>query len=87
MLRTIICILVLFHPIKASVVDLITYVESDVYTVIEHREDYTGMYVNIYDWYEDSCEWYYCRYGEDWCFPKFFPTLAVRYGQRLDLEK
>lgn len=64
--------------------DYITYVEGDVYSVINYKPDHHHIDVLIKDWYEKTEEWYRCPYCNDWCYPVFYPTLAVRYGKRLN---
>jgi hypothetical protein len=68
------------HPIG----DFIHYIPSDVYSVKQYEYLSNGVKVKIYDWYENTNHTYFCSYNNDWCFPKFYPTLAVRYGECLD---
>lgn len=71
-------------PDKSRMMRFITCKKSDVYTIIDYRGTATGIDVCINDWYEDSTHWYHCEYDEPWCYPIFYPTLAVRYGKLLD---
>lgn len=64
--------------------DFVTYVPSDVYSVVDYQPSGDGVKVCIYDWYDETKDWYYCAYENDWCYPEFYPTLAVRYGTLCD---
>lgn len=67
-----------------SPADFITYIPSDVYSVVDYQPSIDGVKVCIHDWYEETKDWYYCSYDNDWCYPNFYPTLAVRYGELID---
>lgn len=68
----------------ANTADFITYVPSDLYSVTYYESDAYGIKVNIHDWYHQTDELIYCSFENDWCFPKFYPTLAKMYGQKLE---
>lgn len=83
MLKKIFFLLFSTSCLTADIADLITYVPSDLYSVTHYESDAYGVKVKIHDWYHKTDELVYCEFENDWCFPKFYPTLAKIYGKKL----
>lgn len=84
MIKTIFCALAFCTCLNADMVDYIYYVPSDLYSVKNFKSDAKGVTVEIHDWYHNTDDFYYCSYDNSWCYPKFYPSLAVMYGQKVE---
>ncbi len=84
MFKTIFSLVFCTSFLSADLADLITYVPSDLYSVTHYESDAYGVTVKIHDWYHQTDELVYCPFEKNWCFPKFYPTLAKIYGHKIE---